>query len=96
MTDDDRDARDVRERLDEIGMFTSVGESYVELEDASDEELLRLAFDYARDSPNDESELSSNALAVFMLRERGYVVGGEPPELEVRDPDGNEIEPGDV
>lgn len=79
--------------------FVSVGKVHDELEDADDDELIRLLYAYDSEE-TEETEiggLTSWAYVTFALRERGYVVDeGSDGTVEVRTTDGDVIEPGDV
>lgn len=92
---DDND--ELSESITEAGMrvLEETGTAHRELEDASDEELVRLLFAYDG-KLHDTSSVTSNAMATFILRERGYDVGNQNGELTIVDPDGNTISPDDI
>ncbi|MBV0924767.1 hypothetical protein KTS45_11210 [Halomicroarcula limicola] len=58
------------------------------LNDASDEQLLRLAASYKRGDIEDMESLSTEAMVTLMLRKRGYQFHRDEDSVDIEAPDG--------
>lgn len=87
---------DVQDELNSRGL-ASVGDVYEQLKDKDDDEIIRLVYAYnAGENVDGMSSLTSQSMATFMLRERGYSVDRVDGDVQVRTDDGDVIDPSDL
>lgn len=84
------------DELEDVAPFEEIPNSTQELADANDETLLTLVFAYDGQLETN-ADITSNALATFLLRDRGYTVtNNDDGSLLITDSSGERISSNDV
>lgn len=79
------------DELEDVAPFEEIPSSVQALEDAEDETLLALVFAYDGQFET-TADITSNAMATFLLRDRGYTVTNDDEgSLLIRDTSGEQI-----